>query len=87
MNKRESLDLYQHDASTMALLLSRDGNRAHAQWVPRSLLEEPKATKLMRPKLGGEPVEYGTFAIETWKLEELEWLGDEPDERQMGLSL
>lgn len=79
---RVSLELYQHEESEKALLLSRDGNAHRTQWIPRSLIDQPQATKLVN--VNGVALQHGSFSIEKWKLDEIDWL-DEGNENQMEL--
>lgn len=78
------LQLYQHAIkdSSLALLLSRDGCRAHAKMIPRSLLITPPTTQLRR--IEGEQCEFGIFYVARWKAKEVGWLAGE-DRRQLRL--
>lgn len=75
--------LYRHgDTREKAILLSPDGDRVHAEWIPLSLVTEPLILDLVRPH--GEAVSRGKFKMERWKAEELGWLAV-PDEAQGAL--
>lgn len=76
---RMTMVLYQHDQSDRALLLSPYGRKRDAQWIPLSLLSEPKALKASRPH--GEACHKGAFEVAEWKLRELGWI-DDADEKQ-----
>lgn len=74
--------LHQHADKPAALLLSRDGCRRNAEWIPRSLLIEPSTTQII--KIEGEATQYGIFYLKTWKAKELGWI-EEADENQLRL--
>ena len=82
MNNRIPITLYEHDSTSRAPLLSRDGSRP--QWIPQSLVTSPQGTKLVKVK--GQSLAQGTYEIERWKAEELGWgEADHPD--QIGMNL
>lgn len=76
------LQLYQHDERELALLLSINGCRREAHWIPKSLLIIPATTFLVR--IDGEPSERGIFSVAEWKAKEVGWMAEE-DVRQLRL--
>lgn len=81
---RITLTLYQHcDGAKNALLLSSDGR--HTVWIPRSLIDEPAATRPV--KIDGVALQKGEFSIEDWKAEEAGFIGHDDDDRQEELAL
>lgn len=81
-NGHAELQLHQHDESAHALLLSLNGCRREAHWIPKSLLIIPSTTFLIR--IDGEPSERGIFSVAQWKAKEVGWMAEE-DVRQLRL--
>lgn len=67
------LPLYRLRETEKAVLLSPTGASAQAQWVPKSLVEEPASLKAEHSP-GGPPSTFGRFKIAKFKAENLGWL-------------
>lgn len=77
-------DLFQHQETADALLLSTNGNPTGSEWIPREFV---KAVTHLHPcKPYGVYVRSAQFLIEEWKLRKLGWLVSE-DEGQGRLAL
>lgn len=75
MSKRIPLNLYQHDETDKALLLSTNGNPVGAEWIPREFVEAQTALRPCNPF--GRDLHGGRFSIEEWKAKELGWITTE----------
>lgn len=76
---RVSLELYRHNESDKALLLSRDGRRP--KWIPLSQVNEPPSTRIV--SVEGVKLAKGKYEIEEW-IAKREGLLDDTEDADQG---